>query len=76
MLDQFVLSKETKEKVRKECKITGAYFQVLLANLKKKGVIKNNQFNPKIIPNTNNVEDSFQLLIFFDLNDKSEKSSE
>ena len=45
------LSEETKRKIREDCNITLAHFQVIMGKLRKNKVIIDNKINPKLIPN-------------------------
>lgn len=71
VLDEVLMSKDYKKKIKEECGITTTYFQMLMTRLKKKGAIVNNNINPKFIPK-NISEDSkfFQLLLHFDFSGK------
>lgn len=67
ILDTMVMSNETKRKVIEECGITQEHFYVVMSNLKKHNVIKNEVINPRLIPNIKADEKTgfFQLLILF-----------
>lgn len=67
ILNSVVMSEETKKKVREECGVTLSHFQVIMGKLRKSKVIIDNKINPRFIPNIVEDEDSFQLLLFFDL---------
>lgn len=66
LLDQMVMSEDTRLKVQNECAITSQYLYVVISALRKKKVIVNNVINPRLIPNMR-VDDNgcFQLLILF-----------
>ena len=67
-LDKAVMSDEIKTKIKKECEVSDAFFQVILGKLRKTGVILDGKINPKFIPKSLNAEDkAFQLLLYFDL---------
>ena len=67
LLDKIVMSEDVKNKVKAECGISDAFFQVILGKLKKVGVITNNKIDPKFIPKKLDHDDkSFQLLLLFD----------
>jgi len=70
ILDKVLMSEDTKKKIIEECEITNAHFQVIMGILRKKNIIVNNKIEPKFIPNVSLEDGSFQLLLFFDLNDK------
>ena len=67
LLDKIVMSEDVKNKVKAECGISDAFFQVILGKLKKVGIITNNKIDPKFIPKKLDHDDkSFQLLLLFD----------
>lgn len=65
LLDKVVMSEDTKAKIRKECEISLAHFQVIVSKLKKNKVIIDNRINPKYIPNISN-DNYFRLMFLFD----------
>lgn len=65
LLDTVLMSEETKRKVREDCNITLAHFQVIMGKLRKNKVIVNNKINPKLIPNLSEDSKSLQLLVLF-----------
>lgn len=67
ILDRVSMGEETKRKVREECNITQAHFQVIMTKLKKSKVIENGKINPKFIPRLHEDDKSFQLLLSFEL---------
>lgn len=67
ILDRVTMSEDTKKKVREECNITLPHFQVILGKLRKNKVIVDGKINPKFIPNINADNDTFQLLLLFEL---------
>ena len=70
-LNKAVMSDEIKANIKKECKVSDAFFQVILGKLRKTGIIVDGKINPKFIPKNLNPEDkSFQLLLYFDLDGK------
>ena len=70
-LDKAVMSDEIKNKVKEECKVSDAFFQVILGKLRKTGIILGGKINPMFIPKRVNAEDkAFQLLLYFDLDGK------
>lgn len=66
LLNQISMNEDTKRKVREDCNITQAHFQVIMTKLKKSKVIENGKINPKFIPKVNEGEDNFQLLMLFE----------
>ena len=70
-LDKVVMSDEIKNKVKEECEVSDAFFQVILGKLRKTGIILDNKINPKFIPkNITKGDKAFQLLLYFDLDGK------
>ena len=67
ILDKVLMSEDTKRTIREECNITLPHFQVIMGKLKKVGIISDNKVNPRFIPNVREDENSFQLLLLFDL---------
>lgn len=65
VLDKVVMSEDTKAKIREECEISLAHFQVIMGKLKKNKVVLENRINPKYIPNINN-EGYFRLMFLFE----------
>lgn len=67
LLDKLVLSEDTKNKVKAECNVSDAFFQVLLGKLRKAKVIENGRINSKLIPKSlEKGDESFRLLLYFD----------
>lgn len=67
ILDKVLMSDETRKKIREVCNMSLPHFQVIMGKLKKVGIINENKINPKFIPNVREDENSFQLLLLFDL---------
>lgn len=67
ILNKLVMSEDTKRKVREDCDITQAHFQVIMTKLKKSKMIDNGRINPKFIPRVEENANNFQLLLSFDL---------
>ena len=67
ILDKLTLSEDTKKKVREDCDISQAHFQVIMTKLKKNKMIENGKINPRFIPRVEQDAKSFQLLLSFEL---------
>lgn len=67
ILDRVTMSDETKRKVREDCNISLAHFQVIMGKLRKSKVIEDNKINPRFIPNIEEDSGVFKLLILFEL---------
>lgn len=61
------MSDDTKKKVREECQINLPYFQVIMGKLRTNNIIVNNKLNPKFLPNLEDENAPFQLLLLFDM---------
>lgn len=65
------MSDDIKNKVKTECNVSDAFFQVILGKLRKTGVIVDGRINSKFIPKNLSPDDkAFQLLLYFDLDAK------
>lgn len=70
VLDNVLMSKETKRKIREECGLAQAYFQIIMGKLRKAQVIIDDKINPKFIPKGIEEGDKqFQLLLHFNLDE-------
>ncbi len=67
VLNKLTMSDDTKKKVREDCGISQAHFQVIMTKLKKSKVIENGRINPKFIPRLDPDSNNLQLLLSFDL---------
>lgn len=70
ILDRETMSEVTKRKVREECNISLAHFQVIMGKLRKSKVIENGKINPKFIPSIVEGDNNFTLLLLFELKDE------
>lgn len=66
-LDKYLMNEDTKAEIRNECNISPAHFQVIMGKLRKSGVIKDGNIFPLFIPNIKEDNDTFQLLLYFQL---------
>lgn len=67
LLNKVTMSEDTKRKIREECGITQAHFQVIMTKLKKSKIIDNGRINPRFIPRVEENANNFQLLLSFEL---------
>lgn len=67
VLNKLTMSEDTKKKVRDDCNISQAHFQVIMTKLKKSKMIDNGKINPRFIPRVEQDAKSFQLLLSFEL---------
>lgn len=76
LLDKWLMSDDIKNKVKEECGVSEAFFQVILGKLRKTKVIQDGRINPKLIPKKLSKGDSsFYLLLYFDLNEGDTKQT-
>lgn len=67
VLNKLTMSEDTKKKVRDDCNISQAHFQVIMTKLKKNKMIDNGKINPRFIPRVEQDAKGFQLLLAFEL---------
>lgn len=67
VLNKLTMSEDTKKKVRDDCNISQAHFQVIMTKLKKSKMINNGKINPRFIPRVEQDARGFQLLLAFEL---------
>lgn len=67
ILDKVTMGEDTKRKIREECGISLPHFQVIMGKLRKNKVIIDGKINPRFIPNINEENGAFQLLLLFEL---------
>ena len=70
ILNQVVMSNETKKKIQEDCNISNSFFLVILYNLKKSNIIVDGKINPRFIPNIIEENGAFKLMIYFDFKDE------
>ena len=75
-LDKVVMSDEIKSKVKEECGVSDAFFQVILGKLKKTGVILEGKINPKFIPKITPDSTSYSLMLLFSIPAKEDETRE
>ena len=68
ILNDVLLSRENRKKIREELDITTAHLQVILSTLKSVNFIKDGMVNPRFIPRINNNK-QFNLLMNFDFSE-------
>ncbi len=69
LLDQIVMNEGSKRRIKTECHISDAHFQVIMGKLRESKVIVDGKLNKKFIPKRLKEGDpSFTLLLYFDLN--------
>lgn len=68
VLNDVLLSKENRKKMREELDITSAHLQVILSTLKSVEFLKEGRVNPRFIPRVSNNK-QFNLLMSFDFSE-------
>lgn len=68
VLNDVLLSRENRKKIREELDITPAHLQVILSTLKGVGFLNDGKVNPRFIPRINN-DKQFNLLMSFDFSE-------
>ena len=69
ILDQVLMSEETKKEISQECNMSMAYFQTIFSKLKKNKIVKDDKINRRYLPNVRKDGKNFKLLLLFELND-------
>lgn len=67
VLNKLTMSEDIKKKVKDDCGISQAHFQVIMTKLKKSKVIDNGKIEPRFIPRVKQGATDFQLLLAFEL---------
>jgi hypothetical protein len=74
LLDKVLMSEDIKAKVKEECNVSDAFFQVILGKLRKENVIIDGKINPLLVPKRlDKTNKYFTLLLLFEFNEKSIK---
>lgn len=72
LLDKVLMSDDIKAKVKAECGVSDAFFQVIIGKLRKIGIITKGKISPIFIPKSLSKDDtSFQFLLYFDLDERN-----
>lgn len=69
VLNEILLSKKTRDELKKEFNINDNRLNVILSALRKKNILKDNVINKRIIPNFSFDEDSFKFIVVFNFNE-------
>jgi len=67
ILNENVMSESTRRKVREECGITLAHFQVMMGDLRKHKFFEDGKINPRYIPNLDKegTPENFSFMVLF-----------
>jgi len=66
ILDKILFSTDVQKEIRSECNLSIPQFYAILNKLRNSNVVIDNKINTKFIPNLNEDDDKFKLLILFD----------
>ena len=70
IVDRMVMDTNTRKQILEECGLKAPHLQIILSKMKKCGMLtQDNRINHRFIPNIKNDSKSFNLLLYFDLND-------
>lgn len=67
IIGQVLFNEEYKQRVREICELSFSHYQVILGNLRKKGIVVNGDINSRFIPKIKEGEKQFKLLLLFEL---------
>lgn len=67
LLDKIVMGEDVKKQIRETLGITLEHFQVIMSKLRKRKVIEDNKLNRKFLPNLIKSENTFNLLLYFEI---------
>lgn len=71
ILNKVVLGEDTKKALREDCNLSLSHFQVIIGKLKKsKFLLDSTTINPRFLPNIEEGQNSFRLLLNFEFSDK------
>ncbi len=68
LLNKNTFSNENKNLVKGICDLKTAHYQAIMTGLRKKGIIKNDEIHPKLLPVITGDADNFKLMIIFKFN--------
>lgn len=67
VLDNEVLSTQTRVLIKEKCKLSDAHFQVIFSKLKREGFIIDGKINKRFIPRIDPDDSQFKMLLLFDI---------
>ena len=67
LLDKITMGEDVKKEIREALGITLEHFQVIMSKLRKNKVIIDNKLNRKFLPNLVKKDNTFYLLLYFEL---------
>lgn len=71
ILNQVLMSEETKEKIKQTCNVSKSFFNVILTKLRQLNIIIDNKINPRFIPNLELDSKNFKLMLLFEFAEKT-----
>lgn len=75
LLDKLAIDTDARQVIRERMKLSSGYINLIMCRLRKCGIIKDNKFNPRFVPDIK-VKDGkqyFSVLILFDFKDNEGK---
>lgn len=69
LLNNVLMSSDTKNQIKKECELSASFFDVLMKHLRKAGFIVDGAINPMYVPKKVPAEGYFNVMLLFDLNE-------
>lgn len=69
LLDETIMNEKYKRIIREKCGMSLQYFLVIMGELRKKKVIKNNKIDALLIPRLKPDGKDFKLLLYFPIHD-------
>ena len=67
LLEENTMSDATKKKIKEECKMTNAHFQVIMGELKKHKFLLPTGINPRYIPSLKKDNNEFTFMLYFQI---------
>ncbi len=68
LLNKNTFSNENKNLIKEICGLKTAHYQAIMTGLRKKGILKENNIHPKLLPVIQEDANSFNLMIMFKFN--------
>lgn len=67
LLDRILMSEDSYKKIQQESGVSSSHFQLIKGKLRTKKFFIDHKINPRLIPNINEGDGTFQLLLLFDM---------
>ena len=75
LLDKVLMGDESRRAIRESLQLKLPHFQVIMSNLRKQGIIKDNKIVPLLIPNLTEDSGFYKLVFAFDMQDDSKSNA-